>query len=57
MPSAASVVKVAPAAPKVEETPIAPSLEFMRWLSESLKGLNNSVNRMSAFVYFIGAVV
>ncbi|KAJ3767353.1 hypothetical protein FB446DRAFT_696431 [Lentinula raphanica] len=29
---------------KVDDFPIAPSAEFLKWLAESLKGLNNSVN-------------
>ncbi|EKM60710.1 uncharacterized protein PHACADRAFT_133413 [Phanerochaete carnosa HHB-10118-sp] len=36
-------VKLAPAAPK-DEPPAAPSLEFMKWMTDSLKGLNSSVN-------------
>ena len=31
-------------AAKVEEAP-APSLDFMKWLGDALKGLNSSVNR------------
>ncbi|EMD41539.1 hypothetical protein CERSUDRAFT_110092 [Gelatoporia subvermispora B] len=31
-------------ASKSEEAPSAPSHEFLKWLTESLKGLNNSVN-------------
>lgn len=30
--------------PRVEDFPITPSHEFFKWLGESLKGLNNSVN-------------
>ena len=29
---------------KVDEFPIAPSGDFLKWLAESLKGLNSSVN-------------
>ncbi|KAK0208899.1 hypothetical protein DFS33DRAFT_1459466 [Desarmillaria ectypa] len=29
---------------KVDDYPVAPSHEFLRWLNESLKGLNSSVN-------------
>ncbi|KAI0047672.1 hypothetical protein FA95DRAFT_1558882 [Auriscalpium vulgare] len=39
-----AAVKAAPLPPKVEEAPVAPSAEFMKWLSDSLKGLNSSVN-------------
>ena len=35
--------KVAASIPKIEETP-APSSDFLKWLSDSLKGLNNAVN-------------
>ncbi|KAH9964550.1 hypothetical protein BC827DRAFT_940967 [Russula dissimulans] len=42
--SAAPPAKGPPAAPKVDDTPVAPSPEFMKWLNDSLKQLNNSVN-------------
>ncbi|GJE87887.1 GYF domain-containing protein [Phanerochaete sordida] len=42
-PVVTTSVKLAPAAPK-EEAPSAPSLDFMKWMTDSLKGLNNSVN-------------
>ncbi|KAI6133241.1 hypothetical protein EDD16DRAFT_1530688 [Pisolithus croceorrhizus] len=32
------------AAPRVEDFPVTPSHDFLKWLSDSLKGLNNSVN-------------
>lgn len=32
------------AAPKVDDTPVAPSPDFMKWLNDSLKQLNSSVN-------------
>ncbi|KAF8640558.1 hypothetical protein AX17_000220 [Amanita inopinata Kibby_2008] len=32
------------AAPRIDDFPAAPSHEFLRWLTESLKGLNNTVN-------------
>jgi len=41
--TAASVVRPPPSH-KVEDFPITPSHEFLKWLSESLKGLNSSVN-------------
>ncbi|TFY79630.1 hypothetical protein EWM64_g4380 [Hericium alpestre] len=43
-PVVPAAVKAAPVAAKVEETPIAPSTDFMKWLTDSLKGLNSSVN-------------
>ncbi|KAI0271623.1 hypothetical protein BC834DRAFT_860468 [Gloeopeniophorella convolvens] len=36
--------KVVPVAPKVDDLPIAPSPEFMKWLNDSLKQLNSTVN-------------
>jgi len=30
--------------PRIEDYPVAPSHEFLKWLSDSLKGLNSSVN-------------
>ncbi|EAU92624.1 hypothetical protein CC1G_01669 [Coprinopsis cinerea okayama7 len=43
--SAASVARPSPApGAKVEDFPVSPSHEFLKWLSESLKGLNSSVN-------------
>lgn len=41
-PPATTVAKIV--APRVEDFPITPSHDFLKWLSESLKGLNNSVN-------------
>lgn len=41
--SVASVVRPATAG-KIEDFPVSPSHDFLKWLSESLKGLNNSVN-------------
>ncbi|KAI9572769.1 hypothetical protein HD554DRAFT_2285310 [Boletus coccyginus] len=38
----ATTVKVA--APRAEDFPITPSHDFLKWLGESLKGLNSSVN-------------
>ncbi|ETW87633.1 hypothetical protein HETIRDRAFT_431920 [Heterobasidion irregulare TC 32-1] len=40
---APAAVKVASAS-KVDDTPVVPSPAFMKWLNDSLKGLNNSVN-------------
>ena len=37
------------ATPKVEDFPAAPSHEFLKWLNDSLKGLNPSVNGVSIF--------
>ncbi|KAJ7693585.1 hypothetical protein B0H17DRAFT_489140 [Mycena rosella] len=42
-PRAAPAVPKAPA-PRVEEYPATASHEFVRWLNDSLKGLNSSVN-------------
>ncbi|KAI0028290.1 hypothetical protein K488DRAFT_89876 [Vararia minispora EC-137] len=36
--------KPAPAPPKVDDAPVAPSPEFMKWLSETLRALSNSVS-------------
>lgn len=38
----ATTAKVA--SPRVEEFPITASHDFLKWLGESLKGLNSSVN-------------
>ncbi|TFK57684.1 hypothetical protein OE88DRAFT_1651547 [Heliocybe sulcata] len=40
---APAATKAAPM-PKLEEAPAAPSAELLKWLSDSLKGLNSSVN-------------
>ncbi|KAF8167830.1 hypothetical protein B0H34DRAFT_683221 [Crassisporium funariophilum] len=37
-------LKTRPSATKQEDFPEAPSHDFLKWLSDSLKGLNNSVN-------------
>ena len=44
---AAAAVTPAPkpaASPRVEEFPVIPSNDFLKWMAESLKGLNSSVN-------------
>ena len=41
---AAVAVKSTPSKDEIASAP-GPSLEFLKWLSDSLKGLNNSVNR------------
>lgn len=41
-PVITTTVKLAPA--KVEEPPSPPSHDFLKWMTDSLKGLNNSVN-------------
>lgn len=40
---------------KVDEFPVTPSHDFLKWMSESLKGLNSSVNctLQIAISYFI----
>ncbi|KAI0063184.1 hypothetical protein BV25DRAFT_1990965 [Artomyces pyxidatus] len=43
-PPVPAVIKASASASKVEEVPVAPSADFMKWLSDSLKGLNSSVN-------------
>jgi PERQ amino acid-rich with GYF domain-containing protein len=48
----ASPTKIKPVITKPSEAPEAPSLEFLKWLGESLKGLNSSANGKS-FVYTI----
>jgi PERQ amino acid-rich with GYF domain-containing protein len=40
----ASKPATSPIGGKVEDFPVSPSHEFLKWLSESLKGLNNTVN-------------
>ncbi|KAG9314550.1 hypothetical protein JVU11DRAFT_5350 [Chiua virens] len=40
--AATTTVKVA--TPRVEDFPVTPSHDFLKWLGESLKGLNSSVN-------------
>jgi PERQ amino acid-rich with GYF domain-containing protein len=47
--TAAARLPVSPAkgpsvAPKAVDTPVAPSPDFMKWLNDSLKQLNSSVN-------------
>lgn len=47
MRPATAVIAAAPkpaATPRVEEFPIIPSNDFLKWMAESLKGLNSSVN-------------
>lgn len=39
-----ALAKAPSSTPKIDEFPPAPSHDFLRWLTESLKGLNNSVN-------------
>ncbi len=39
----AALAKAPSSTPKIDESP-APSHDFLRWLTDSLKGLNNSVN-------------
>ncbi|KAJ7480189.1 hypothetical protein B0H11DRAFT_2280849 [Mycena galericulata] len=40
----AAPAPVKPPAPRIEEQPATASHEFLRWLNDSLKGLNSSVN-------------
>lgn len=40
----AAVLKPTAPAPKAEDFPATPSHDFLKWLSESLKGLNKTVN-------------
>ncbi|KIO02316.1 hypothetical protein M404DRAFT_148067 [Pisolithus tinctorius Marx 270] len=43
--SAATLAPTKPAAtPRAEDSPVTPSHDFLKWLSDSLKGLNSSVN-------------
>ncbi|KAG5729781.1 GYF domain-containing protein mpd2 [Termitomyces sp. T112] len=42
--SVSPIIKTATPTPKGDELPIPPSSEFMKWLSNTLKGLNSSVN-------------
>jgi PERQ amino acid-rich with GYF domain-containing protein len=39
--------------PRVDETPVPPSHDFLKWLSDSLKGLNSSVNCTSFLFIFV----
>ncbi|KAJ3983366.1 hypothetical protein F5890DRAFT_1442875 [Lentinula detonsa] len=43
-PTLAPVTKTPANNAKVDDFPVAPSTEFLKWLAESLKGLNNTVN-------------
>jgi len=43
-PRPAVTPKPATATPKTEDAPVNPSHEFLRWLGDSLKGLNSTVN-------------
>ncbi|KAG6837899.1 hypothetical protein H0H93_013052 [Arthromyces matolae] len=42
--SVSPVVKTSPLASKADDLPLAPSSEFLKWLSNTLRGLNSSVN-------------
>ncbi|KAI9513150.1 hypothetical protein F5148DRAFT_1159174 [Russula earlei] len=42
--STAPPAKATPVGPKFDDTPVAPSPDFMKWLNDSLKQLNSSVN-------------
>lgn len=42
--AAPTVAKAVSVARSVDDTPVAPSHDFLKWLSDSLKGLNTSVN-------------
>ncbi|KZT06209.1 uncharacterized protein LAESUDRAFT_736963 [Laetiporus sulphureus 93-53] len=44
VPTRPPTVPIKVATPKAEEFPAPPSHEFMKWLADSLKGLNSSVN-------------
>lgn len=50
-PRSPAPAKVIASAVKNEDTAANPSLDFLRWLTDSLKGLNQSVNRMSLVSY------
>ncbi|EGO02779.1 hypothetical protein SERLA73DRAFT_119817 [Serpula lacrymans var. lacrymans S7.3] len=43
-PATTTTVKAAAAPPKIEDFPISPSHDFLKWMTDSLKGLNNSVH-------------
>ena len=44
-PRSPAPAKVVPSVVKHEDTGANPSLDFLKWLTDSLKGLNQSVNR------------
>jgi PERQ amino acid-rich with GYF domain-containing protein len=41
--------KAAAAPSRVDDTPVTSTHDFLKWLSDTLKGLNSSVNRESFF--------
>jgi PERQ amino acid-rich with GYF domain-containing protein len=43
-PRPPAVKAASPNTPKVDDFPAPPSHDFLKWLSDSLKGLNSSVN-------------
>lgn len=43
-PATSATPKPAPIASSKDEFPVPPSQDFMKWLGDSLKGLNNAVN-------------
>lgn len=45
-----SALKTRPVATKSEDVSDVPSHDFLKWLSDSLKGLNSSVNGKRAFI-------
>lgn len=50
-PVVTAAMKLVPSASKTEETPIPVSHEFLKWMADSLKGLNNSVNRKYSMLW------
>ncbi|KAJ7596763.1 hypothetical protein C8J56DRAFT_1021249 [Mycena floridula] len=43
-PAVVVTVKASPTSAKADENPVPPSHDFLKWLNDSLKGLNSSVN-------------
>lgn len=51
-PMVMSSIKLVSPAPKIEESP-APSHDFLKWMTDSLKGLNASVNCTCLFYHLV----
>jgi len=55
-PAVQTSMKPAPS-PRGDEAPVAPAQDFLKWLSDALKGLNHSVNRAYTLIHQLAPIL